>query len=58
MDATKEAELFKQYFSDVFNVHAITYEMGDNTDRVFINQLAESAANSLMKTLLEEQLLP
>jgi len=44
--------VFKQYFSDVFNVHAITYEMGDNTDRVFINQLAESAANSLMKALL------
>ena len=45
--------VFKQYFADTFNVHAITYEMGDNTDRVFIRQLAKNAADSLMKTMLK-----
>lgn len=44
--------VFKQYFADNFNVHAITYEMGDNTDRVFIKELATDAANELMKTMM------
>jgi len=44
--------VFKQYIADTFNVHAITYEMGDNTDRVFIKKLAKSAATQLMKTML------
>ncbi len=44
--------VFKQYFADNFNVHAITYEMGDNTDRAFIKELAADAANELMKTMM------
>ncbi|WP_245807470.1 M14 family metallopeptidase [Cognaticolwellia beringensis] len=44
----------KQYFSDKFNIHAITYEMGDNTDRTKINKIAFSASNTLMKTLLSD----
>jgi len=44
--------VFKQYFTDKYKAHAITYEMGDNTDRKFINTLAVSAANTLMTTLL------
>lgn len=44
--------VFKQYIADNFNVHAITYEMGDNTDRVFIRKLAEDAATLLMKNML------
>ena len=45
--------VFKQYFADHYKVHAITYEMGDNTNRDFINQLAKDAANKLMTTMLE-----
>ena len=46
--------VFKQYFSDEYNVHAITYEMGDNTNRQFIYKLAIDAANNLMKTMLQD----
>lgn len=44
----------KQYFSDTYNVHAITYEMGDNTDRSEINRIAFNASNLLMATLLSD----
>ncbi len=44
--------VFKQYIADKYRVHAITYEMGDNTDRRFIDNLAVNAANSLMQTML------
>lgn len=46
--------VFKQYFADQYKVHAITYEMGDNTDRGFIKKLAKDAADTLMKTMLED----
>jgi len=42
----------KQYFADKFGVHAITYEMGDNTDRHDIIFIAHKAADTLMKTML------
>lgn len=42
----------KQYFSDNFNIHAITYEVGDNTDRRKIVDIAINASNTLMTTLL------
>lgn len=42
----------KQYFADVHNIHAITYEMGDKTDREFITKLAQDAALTLMETML------
>jgi len=44
----------KQYFSDNFGVHAITYEMGDNTDRLKIKHIAVNSANLLMKTMLSD----
>jgi hypothetical protein len=44
----------KQYFADKFNVHAVTYEMGDNTDRYKIVSIAHTAANTLMKTMLSK----
>ncbi|MFQ3220972.1 MAG: hypothetical protein ACJAUL_001750 [Paraglaciecola sp.] len=44
----------KQYFTDKFKAHAITYEMGDNTDRVKINRIAFNASNLLMETLLSD----
>ena len=46
--------VFKQYFADQYKVHAITYEMGDNTDRDFIIKLAKDAANGLMTTMLSD----
>ena len=44
----------KQYFSDQFGVHAITYEMGDNTNRDEIKRIAYNAANSLMFNMLAD----
>lgn len=44
----------KQYFSDQFGVHAITYEMGDNTDRIKIKRIAFKSANILMINMLSE----
>jgi uncharacterized ferritin-like protein (DUF455 family) len=45
----------KQYFADNFNVHAITYEMGDNTGRDDIKRIAINAADTLMSAMLSEQ---
>ena len=42
----------KQYFADNYGVHAVTYEMGDNTDRDKINRIAFKAAKTLMQNLL------
>ena len=44
--------VFKQYFTDTFKVHAITYEMGDNTERKMIAHVANQAADTLMQTML------
>lgn len=44
----------KQYFSDQFGVHAITYEMGDNTDRIKIKRIAFNSANLLMSNMLSD----
>lgn len=44
----------KQYFADKFNVHAVTYEMGDNTERRNIVSIANKAASALMKTMLSD----
>lgn len=45
--------VFKQYISDTYRVHAVTYEMGDNTNREKIKTIAHTAANTLMNTLLQ-----
>lgn len=42
----------KQYFADNYNVHAITYEMGDETNRDNIKVIANNAAVTLMQTLM------
>jgi len=44
----------KQYFSDKFGVHAITYEVGDNTDRGEIKRIAFNSANLLMANMLSD----
>lgn len=45
--------VFKQYFADEYKVHAITYEMGDNTNRQVIEIVAQKAAETLMSTMLK-----
>ena len=47
--------VFKQWLSDTYGVHAVTYEMGDNTDRKIIKQVAISAADTFAETLLSYQ---
>lgn len=42
----------KQYFADNYQVHAITYEMGDETNRDNIDIIATNASILLMQTLL------
>ncbi|MBB1384735.1 DUF2817 domain-containing protein [Pseudoalteromonas sp. SG45-5] len=42
----------KQYFADNYKVHAITYEMGDETNRESIKIIAKNAATVLMQTML------
>ena len=44
----------KQYFSDKFGVHAITYEVGDNTDRTKIKRIAYNSARLLMTNMLSD----
>lgn len=42
----------KQYFADNYQIHAITYEMGDETNRENIKVIANNAAVTLMQTLM------
>lgn len=44
--------IFKQYIADTYNVQAVTYEMGDNTDRKLIPYVADKAAKTMMDALL------
>jgi len=44
--------VFKQYIADTYQVHAITYEMGDNTNRGVIKAIAKQASDGLMDKLL------
>jgi hypothetical protein len=45
--------IFKQYIADHYKVHAVTYEVGDNTNRQLIPYVAKQAAKALVKNLLE-----
>lgn len=45
--------VFKQYIADTYKVHAITYEMGDSTDRTVIKKIANKASELLMKKLID-----
>ena len=44
--------VFKQFITDSYGIHAITYEMGDNTDRRKINSVAKIAAQTFMRQML------
>ena len=43
--------VFKQFIADTYQVHAVTYEVGDNTNREEINYVATQAAQELMRQL-------
>ncbi len=44
--------IFKQYLADEYNIHSITYEVGDNTNRELIKHVARAAAKTLMQKML------
>ena len=45
--------VFKQYIADTYNVHSVTYEVGDHADRNEIAVVAKSSAMLLMKQMLD-----
>lgn len=45
----------KTYMNETFGIPAITFELGDETERAFIKELAETAAEEMMKLLLSYQ---
>ncbi len=45
--------IFKQYMADVYGIHSVTYEVGDETDRNEIAATAQAAAQVLMQYMLE-----
>ncbi|WP_416304963.1 M14 family metallopeptidase [Neptunicella sp. SCSIO 80796] len=44
--------VFKQFIADQYQVHAVTYEVGDNTNRQLIPYVAQQAARVLVDKLL------
>lgn len=44
--------IFKQYIADEFNVHGVTFEVGDHTDRQLLSVIASATADTLMQRLL------
>ncbi len=46
---------FKQWFNTGYSVPSISYEVGDNTDRPTIMDIATIAAEEMMKELLDSQ---
>ncbi len=45
--------VFKQFIADEYGVHAVTYEIGDNTDRHLIKHVATQSAHTLVDKLLQ-----
>ena len=44
----------KNWFYETFNAPAVTYEVGDESDRALIRRLSTAAAEALMELLLDE----
>ena len=49
--AHPESGVFKQFITDKFAAHAVTYEVSDNEDRDNIKRVAEAALISLINRL-------
>jgi hypothetical protein len=47
-----DSGVFKQYIADTYHVHAITYEMGDNTPSAMIDHVAQVSATTLVDKML------
>lgn len=47
--------IFKQYMADVYGIHSVTYEVGDETDRSEIEETAKAAAKIMMEYMLERE---
>ncbi|MEP3926289.1 MAG: M14 family zinc carboxypeptidase, partial [Gilvibacter sp.] len=45
--------VFKQFIADEYKVHAVTFEIGDNTQRELIDHLAKTSGLTLMEHMLE-----
>ena len=45
--------VFKHYISETYGIPAITYEMGDQTERPLIRHMAVAAAEEMMRILLD-----
>jgi len=45
--------IFKQFIADTYKVHAVTYEIGDTTNRFLIPEIAKVSADTLMDRLLK-----
>ena len=43
----------KNYFNSLYGIPAVTFEVGDNTDRETIINSSKNLANSMMSLLLE-----
>lgn len=50
----QDSGVFKQYMADAFGIHAVTYEVGDNTDREEIKITAEKAARVMAQQMLQQ----
>lgn len=50
--SSKGRGVFKQYLADEFNIHSITYEMGDNTPLHMVEHVATEAAITLQTKML------
>lgn len=44
--------VFKQYIADEYKVHAVTFELGDNTQRELIDHLAKVSVHTLVEQML------
>jgi hypothetical protein len=44
--------VFKQYIADEHKIHAVTFELGDNTQRELIDQVAKISAQTLVEKML------
>jgi hypothetical protein len=45
--------VFKQFIADEYKVNAVTFELGDNTQRELINHVARISAQTLVKQMLK-----
>jgi predicted deacylase len=45
--------VFKQYIADEYKVHAVTFELGDNTQRELIDHVATISAQTLVEQMIK-----